>query len=71
MQGLMHDDAPGYRSAAWLAASERSFLKFRLPQYWKEYGPHINFAALRPDQQEWVLRIDPSQGQKAELAGQL
>lgn len=71
MQGLMHDDAPGYRSAAWLAASERSFLKFRLPQYWKEYGPHINFAALRPDQQEWVLRIDPAQGQKGELADQL
>jgi len=71
MLGLMHDDAPGYRSAAWLAASERSFLKFKLPQYWKEYGPHINFAALRPDQQEWVLRIDPAQGQKLELSDQL
>lgn len=55
----------------YLAWAEGRFLKFKLPQYWKEYGPHINFAALRPDQRAWVLRIDPAQGQKTELADRL
>ena len=68
LQEILQDRSPEYRGSAWLAESERRFLKGQLPRYWKEYGPHINFTALRPDQQEWVLRIDPSQRQKLELA---
>lgn len=71
LQDLVQDDFPEHRGPAWLEERERVFLRSKLPRYWKEYGPHINFAALRPDQQEWVLRIDPSQGQKGELADQL
>lgn len=71
MQGLVQDDFPEHRGPAWLEAEERKFLKSKLPRYWRDFGPHINFAALRPDQQEWVLRIDPTQRQKLELAEQL
>lgn len=71
LQDLVQDDFPEHRGPTWLEERERVFLRSKLPRYWKEYGPHINFAALRPDQQEWVLRIDPSQGQKAELGDQL
>ena len=71
IQDLVQDDFPEHRGHAWLEDHERVFLRSKLPRYWKEYGPHINFAALRPDQQEWVLRIDPSQGQNSELADQL
>jgi|APCry4251928276_1046603.scaffolds.fasta_scaffold69987_2 hypothetical protein len=71
LQDLLQDDFPEYRGAVWLEEEERKFLKSKLPRYWKDFGPHINFAALRPDQQEWVLRIDPTQRQKLELAEQL
>lgn len=71
LQDLLQDDFPEYRGPARLVECERVFLRSKLPRYWKEYGPHINFAALRPDQQEWVLRIDPTQRQKQELAEQL
>ncbi len=71
LQAELAQDFPAYRGEAWLRWSEECFLRFRLPNWWKQYRPHINFAALRLDQQEWVLRIDPSQGQKAELADHL
>lgn len=65
------DDQPDVQGPHKLARLERAFLNFRLPRYWKEYGPHTNFAALRPDQQAWVLRVDPAQGQKLELSDRL
>lgn len=71
LQAEVAQDFPAYRGEAWLIRAEGCFLRSKLPNWWKQYRPHINFAALRPDQQEWVLRIDPSQGQKAELADQL
>jgi rhodanese-related sulfurtransferase len=70
-QEIFQDDYPDMRGEEWLQRMEKAFEKRKLPQYWKEYGPHINFAALRPDQQAWVLRIDPAQGQKTELADRL
>ncbi|WP_323786423.1 hypothetical protein [Thalassovita sp.] len=70
-QENFQDDFPYIRGEEWLQRMEEAFEKRKLPQYWKEYGPHINFAALRPDQQAWVLRIDPAQGQKTELADHL
>lgn len=71
LQEILQDDFPDMRREEWLQRMEKAFEKRKLPQYWKEYGPHINFAALRPDQQAWVLRIDPAQGQKTELADRL
>lgn len=71
LQAEVAQDFPAYRGEAWLIRAEDCFLRSKLPNWWKQYRPHINFAALRPDQQEWVLRIDPSQGQKTELADQL
>lgn len=71
LQAELAQDFPAYLGEAWLIRAEECFLRSKLPTWWKQYRPHINFAALRPDQQEWVLRIDPSQGQKAELADQL
>lgn len=71
IQEIFQDDFPDMRGEEWLQRMEKAFEKRKLPQYWKEYGPHINFAALRPDQQAWVLRIDPAQGQKTELADRL
>ena len=71
LQDLLQDDFLEYRGAVWLEEEERKFIKSKLPRYWRDFGPHINFAALRPDQQEWVLRIDPTQRQKLELAEQL
>ncbi|MCC1480013.1 hypothetical protein [Roseibaca sp. Y0-43] len=70
-QAEVAEDFPAFRGEAWLRKAEGCFLRSKLPNWWKQYRPHINFAALRPDQQEWVLRIDPTQGQKAELADQL
>ena len=71
LQAELAEDFPACRGAAWLRRAEECFLRSKLPNWWKQYRPHVHFAALRPDQQEWVLRIDPSQGQKAELADQL
>jgi len=65
------DDQPDVQGPHNLLRLERAFLNFRLPRYWKEYGPHTNFAALRPDQQAWVLRVDPTQGQKLEISERL
>lgn len=71
LQAELAEDFPACRGAAWLRRAEECFLRSKLPNWWKQYRPHVHFAALRPDQQEWVLRIDPSRGQKAELADQL
>ncbi len=71
LQEILEGDFPYMRGEQLLHRMENAFEKRRLPQYWKEHGPHINFAALRPDQQAWVLRIDPAQGQKAEFADRL
>lgn len=46
----------------WLQRAEETFLR-QLPDWWKRYRPHIRFNALRPHQQAWVLKIDPSAGQ--------
>lgn len=70
-QEIMADDLQDIRSEEWLRCCEENFLRKKLPQWWKQYGPHIRFHALRPDQQAWVLRIAPSQGQKSELADAL
>lgn len=71
IQAEVAEDFPAFRGDAWLRKAEGCFLRSKLPNWWKQYRPHVHFAALRPDQQEWVLRIDPTQGQKAELADQL
>lgn len=65
------DDFPRFRGKEVLRSSEENFLRKKLPQWWKQYGPHVRFHALRPDQQAWVLKIDPSQGQKSELSDTL
>ena len=70
-QEIMADDLPTIRSDEWLRSCEENFLHKKLPQWWKQYGPHIRFHALQPHQQAWVLRIDPSQGQKSELSDAL
>lgn len=67
-QEIMADEFPEYRSDQWLRSAEERFLRSKLPRWWKEFKPHIRFHALRPDQQAWVLKIDPSQGQKSELS---
>jgi hypothetical protein len=67
-QAIFQDDRPDVRGDEWLRSCEKAFLNHHLPRWWKKYGPHIRFHALRPDQQAWVLRIDPSQGQKLELS---
>jgi hypothetical protein len=70
-QEIMADDLPTIRSDEWLRSCEENFLHKKLPQWWKQYGPHIRFHALQLHQQAWVLRIDPSQGQKSELSDAL
>lgn len=71
LQAEVADDFPAIRSEEWLRSCEDHFLHKKLPQWWKQYGPHVRFRALQPHQQAWVLRIDPSQGQKSELADAL
>lgn len=71
LQAEVADDFPQFRGPEWLRSCEENFLHKKLPQWWKQYGPHIRFHALQPHQQAWVLRIDPSQGQKAELSDAL
>lgn len=70
-QAILQDDRPDVRGDEWLRSCEKAFLNHHLPRWWKKYGPHVRFHALRPDQQAWVLRIDPSQGQKSELSDAL
>ena len=70
-QEIMADDLPTIRSDEWLRSCEENFLHCKLPQWWKQYSPHVRFHALQPHQQSWVLRIDPSQGQKSELSDAL
>ncbi len=71
LQAEVADDFPQCRGPEWLRSCEENFLHKKLPQWWKQYGPHIRFHALQPHQQAWVLRIDPSQGQKSELSDAL
>jgi hypothetical protein len=71
LQAEVADDFPQCRGPEWLRSCEENFLHKKLPQWWKQYGPHIRFHALEPHQQAWVLRIDPSQGQKSELSDAL
>ncbi len=71
LQAEVADDFPQCRGPEWLRSCEENFLHKKLPQWWKQYGPHIRFNALQPHQQAWVLRIDPSQGQKSELSDAL
>lgn len=55
----------------WISYAEARFLKHKLPRWWKEFKPHINFHALKPFQQEWILRIDPDQAGKLKVAAAL
>ncbi|MBL8572686.1 MAG: hypothetical protein JNM13_03325 [Hyphomicrobiaceae bacterium] len=55
----------------WIQYAEALFLKHKLPSWWKEFKPHINFLALKPFQQEWILRIDPDQANKLKMAASL
>ena len=71
LQAEVADDFPQCRGPEWLRSCEENFLHSKLPQWWKQYGPHIRFHALQPHQQAWVLRIDPSRGQKSELSDAL
>ena len=71
LQAEVADDFPQCRGPEWLRSCEENFLHKKLPQWWQQYGPHIRFHALQPHQQAWVLRIDPSQGQKSELSDAL
>lgn len=71
LQAEFAADVPSFRGEEALRASEENFLHSKLPQWWKQYGPHVRFHALQPHQQAWVLRIDPSQGQKSELSDAL
>jgi hypothetical protein len=48
----------------WVTQTEKSFLVRKLPKWWREFKPHVNFLALKPHQQEWILRIDPDQASK-------
>lgn len=59
LQAEVADDFPQCRGPEWLRSCEENFLHKKLPQWWKQYGPHIRFHALQPHQQAWVLRIDP------------
>ncbi len=71
LQAEVADDFSQFRGPEWLRSCEENFLHKKLPQWWKQYGPHVRFHALQPHQQAWVLRIDPSQGQKSELSDAL
>ncbi|WP_292288847.1 hypothetical protein [Marivita sp.] len=71
MQEIFSDDPGLCNGEEWLRQAEKSFLRNKLPKYWKEYGPHINFNALTPEQQVWVMRIDPDQRQNLERADAL
>jgi hypothetical protein len=68
MQEIMADDPELCKGDKWLRMSEAVFLRSKLPRYWATYKHHINVNALNPEQQEWVLRIDPDQRQKMELS---
>ena len=68
LQQIMADDPRYCHGEEWLRQCETTFLRHRLPKYWAQYGPHINFNALTAEQQDWVLRIDPDQRQNLELA---
>lgn len=66
-QEIFAEDFPDIRGQEWLLSSEEAFLR-KFPQWWKQYGPHIRFHALRLEQQGWILKIDPSAGQKLKLS---
>lgn len=55
----------------WIPYAEAIFLKNKLPRWWKEFAPHINFLALKPHQQQWILRIDPDHANKLKVAASL
>lgn len=48
----------------WVSQTEESFLLRKLPKWWRKFKPHVNFLALKPHQQEWILWIDPDQASK-------
>lgn len=47
-----------------LEADEDLFLRGRLRVWWADYKPHVLFDELKPFQQDWVRRLEASQGQK-------
>lgn len=71
MQEIFSDDPDLCNGEEWLRQCEATFLRSKLPRYWAEYGPHINFNALTAEQQDWVMRIDQDQRQSLELVDDL
>lgn len=67
MQQVLAEDFPRFCGEDWLRQAENDFLQHKLTRWWRQFKPHVNFLALRPHQQAWILRIDPEQARRLRL----
>jgi hypothetical protein len=71
LREVLDEDAATEAGMEWITQADAHFLALKLPKWWKEFKPHINFLALKTHQQEWILRIDPDQANKLKVAASL
>ena len=69
---ILAEDAPRFCGGPdWIGQADEYLLTHRLPKWWPAHKPHINFLALQPHQQEWILRVDPEQAKKLKVVASL
>lgn len=69
---ILAEDAPRFCGGPdWIGRADEYLLTHRLPKWWPAHKPHINFLALQPHQQEWILRFDPEQAKKLKVVASL